>query len=122
MVHSKDSIENNFSIASKLFAVPLLGLLSLLHSGVFPIFLLPKCDYMLLFLKKKYFRSSPVHLIATSKSLHSYARPPPGLSESDSGFSKHHIDETPVRHERVSYIYLTKWRPEKNVFEAEIAS
>ncbi|KAL8202178.1 UNVERIFIED_CONTAM: HMG box-containing protein 1 [Gekko kuhli] len=49
-----------------------------------------------------YNRSSPVHLIATSKSLHSYARPPPVSSQSDSGFPKHHIDETPVRHERTS--------------------
>ncbi|EMP31282.1 HMG box-containing protein 1 [Chelonia mydas] len=47
-----------------------------------------------------YNRSSPVHIIATSKSLHSYARPPPGSSKSDSSFSKHHLDETPVRHER----------------------
>ncbi|XP_024075639.1 HMG box-containing protein 1 isoform X1 [Terrapene carolina triunguis] len=49
-----------------------------------------------------YNRSSPVHIIATSKSLHSYARPPPGSSKSDPSFSKHHLDETSVRHERAS--------------------
>ncbi|XP_010116622.1 PREDICTED: HMG box-containing protein 1-like, partial [Chlamydotis macqueenii] len=47
-----------------------------------------------------YNRSSPVHIIATSKSLHSYARPPPGSSKNDPNFSKNDLDETPVRHER----------------------
>ncbi|XP_060634360.2 HMG box-containing protein 1 isoform X2 [Anolis sagrei] len=49
-----------------------------------------------------YNRSSPVHLIATSKSLHSYARPPPEPSQSDSGFPRHNIDASPVRHERTN--------------------
>ncbi|XP_029471188.1 HMG box-containing protein 1 isoform X2 [Rhinatrema bivittatum] len=52
-----------------------------------------------------YNRSSPVHIIATSKSLHSYARPPPVSSRSASEpvFSKHHWKEaTSVRHERAS--------------------
>lgn len=51
-----------------------------------------------------YFRSSPVHIIATSKSLHSYARPPPvSSSKSEPAFPHHHWkEETPVRHERVS--------------------
>lgn len=59
-------------------------------------------DY--LFFKKINFRSSPVHLIATSKSLHSYARPPPELSRSESGFSKRDVSDSPVRHERVSFV------------------
>lgn len=51
-----------------------------------------------------YFRSSPVHIIATSKSLHSYARPPPvsSSSKSEPAFPHHWKEETPVRHERVS--------------------
>nr|XP_020668736.1 HMG box-containing protein 1 isoform X1 [Pogona vitticeps]XP_020668737.1 HMG box-containing protein 1 isoform X2 [Pogona vitticeps] len=49
-----------------------------------------------------YNRSSPVHLIATSKSLHSYARPPPESSQNDSGFSKHDISDSPVKHERTN--------------------
>eukprot|EP00076_Gallus_gallus_P012872 XP_015131198.1 HMG box-containing protein 1 isoform X1 [Gallus gallus] len=49
-----------------------------------------------------YNRSSPVHIIATSKSLHSYARPPPGSSKNDPNFSKSDLDETPVRHERTN--------------------
>uniref|UniRef100_A0A8C8ZYR4 HMG box-containing protein 1 n=1 Tax=Prolemur simus TaxID=1328070 RepID=A0A8C8ZYR4_PROSS len=56
-----------------------------------------------------YNRSSPVHIIATSKSLHSYARPPPVSSSSESGpaFPHHHWkEETPVRHER-SVLKLT---------------
>ncbi|NWX83964.1 HBP1 protein, partial [Nothoprocta ornata] len=49
-----------------------------------------------------YNRSSPVHIIATSKSLHSYARPPPGSSKNDPNLSKNDLDETPVRHERAN--------------------
>ncbi|NXK58901.1 HBP1 protein, partial [Sylvietta virens] len=49
-----------------------------------------------------YNRSSPVRIIATSKSLHSYARPPPGSSNNDPSFSKNDVDETPVRHERAN--------------------
>ncbi|XP_065599675.1 HMG box-containing protein 1 isoform X1 [Cyrtonyx montezumae] len=49
-----------------------------------------------------YNRSSPVHIIATSKSLHSYARPPPGSSKNDPSFSKSDLDEIPVRHERTN--------------------
>ncbi|NXY90997.1 HBP1 protein, partial [Alcedo cyanopectus] len=49
-----------------------------------------------------YNRSSPVHIIATSKSLHSYARPPPGSSKNDPSFPKSDLDETPVRHERAN--------------------
>ncbi|XP_053575151.1 HMG box-containing protein 1 [Bombina bombina] len=46
-----------------------------------------------------YNRSSPVHIIATSKSLHSYARPPP--TESEPSFTKNHWkEEQSVRHER----------------------
>eukprot|EP00069_Balaena_mysticetus_P019757 bmy_12515T0 len=49
-----------------------------------------------------YNRSSPVHIIATSKSLHSYARPPPvSSSKGEPAFPHHHWKEqTPVRHER----------------------
>ncbi|XP_069485239.1 HMG box-containing protein 1 isoform X2 [Ambystoma mexicanum] len=48
-------------------------------------------------------RSSPVNIIATSNSLHSYARPPPVTSESEPNFSKHHWKvETPIKHERAS--------------------
>uniref|UniRef100_A0A2I3GWN5 HMG box-containing protein 1 n=1 Tax=Nomascus leucogenys TaxID=61853 RepID=A0A2I3GWN5_NOMLE len=56
-----------------------------------------------------YNRSSPVHIIATSKSLHSYARPPPvsSSSKSEPTFPHHHWkEETPVRHER-SVLKLT---------------
>uniref|UniRef100_A0A2I3SH99 HMG box-containing protein 1 n=1 Tax=Pan troglodytes TaxID=9598 RepID=A0A2I3SH99_PANTR len=56
-----------------------------------------------------YNRSSPVHIIATSKSLHSYARPPPvsSSSKSEPAFPHHHWkEETPVRHER-SVLKLT---------------
>uniref|UniRef100_A0A7N9DDY8 HMG box-containing protein 1 n=1 Tax=Macaca fascicularis TaxID=9541 RepID=A0A7N9DDY8_MACFA len=52
-----------------------------------------------------YNRSSPVHIIATSKSLHSYARPPPvsSSSKSEPAFPHHHWkEETPVRHERAN--------------------
>ncbi|KAB0400821.1 hypothetical protein E2I00_003055 [Balaenoptera physalus] len=51
-----------------------------------------------------YNRSSPVHIIATSKSLHSYARPPPvSSSKGEPAFPHHHWKEqTPVRHGRVS--------------------
>ncbi|XP_030072165.1 HMG box-containing protein 1 isoform X2 [Microcaecilia unicolor] len=52
-----------------------------------------------------YNRSSPVHIIATSKSLHSYARPPPvsSRSEHEPTFSRHHWKEmTSARHERAS--------------------
>uniref|UniRef100_A0A5F8H286 HMG box-containing protein 1 n=1 Tax=Monodelphis domestica TaxID=13616 RepID=A0A5F8H286_MONDO len=51
-----------------------------------------------------YNRSSPVHIIATSKSLHSYARPPPvSSSKGETTFSNHHWkDEGSVRHERAS--------------------
>ncbi|XP_044136131.1 HMG box-containing protein 1 [Bufo gargarizans] len=50
-----------------------------------------------------YNRSSPVHIIATSKSLHSYARPPPVSTESESNVSKSHWkEERPVRHERAN--------------------
>ncbi|KAJ7329583.1 hypothetical protein JRQ81_015757 [Phrynocephalus forsythii] len=49
-----------------------------------------------------FYKSSPVHLIATSKSLHSYARPPPELSQSEPGFSKHDVGHWPVRHERTN--------------------
>ncbi|KAL1784012.1 HMG box-containing protein 1 isoform X1 [Sigmodon hispidus] len=52
-----------------------------------------------------YNRSSPVHIIATSKSLHSYARPPPVSSSSKSrpAFPHDHWkEETPVRHERAN--------------------
>ncbi|KAG8142638.1 hypothetical protein E2320_005858 [Naja naja] len=45
-------------------------------------------------------RSSPVHLLATSKSLHSYARPPPESSPNEAVFPQHHVEETPIRHER----------------------
>ncbi|KAG8439927.1 hypothetical protein GDO86_005915 [Hymenochirus boettgeri] len=48
-------------------------------------------------------RSSPVHIIATSKSLHSYARPPPVSAESESNLSKSHWrEETSVIHERTN--------------------
>ncbi|EHB15694.1 HMG box-containing protein 1 [Heterocephalus glaber] len=50
-----------------------------------------------------YNRPSPVHIIATSKSLHSYARPPPvsSSSKSEPAFPHHRWkEETPVRHER----------------------
>ncbi|KAL7976276.1 hypothetical protein Chor_002495 [Crotalus horridus] len=49
-----------------------------------------------------YNTSSPVHLLATSKSLHSYARPPPEPSPSETVFPKHHVEETPIRHERTN--------------------
>eukprot|EP00079_Xenopus_tropicalis_P033768 XP_017947539.1 PREDICTED: HMG box-containing protein 1 isoform X1 [Xenopus tropicalis] len=50
-----------------------------------------------------YNRSSPVHIIATSKSLHSYARPPPVPTESKSNVSRSHWrEETMVRHERTN--------------------
>ncbi|KAM9312505.1 HMG box-containing protein 1 [Gastrophryne carolinensis] len=50
-----------------------------------------------------YNRSSPVHIIATSKSLHSYARPPPASTENESHLSKSHWKEEPsVRHERAN--------------------
>ncbi|XP_015684276.1 HMG box-containing protein 1 [Protobothrops mucrosquamatus] len=49
-----------------------------------------------------YNTSSPVHLLATSKSLHSYARPPPESSPSETVFPKHHVEETPIRHERTN--------------------
>uniref|UniRef100_A0A2K5QML7 HMG box-containing protein 1 n=1 Tax=Cebus imitator TaxID=2715852 RepID=A0A2K5QML7_CEBIM len=58
-----------------------------------------------------YNRSSPVHIIATSKSLHSYARPPPvsSSSKSEPAFPHHHWkEETPVRHERVSLFSVLK--------------
>ncbi|RLW01942.1 hypothetical protein DV515_00007511 [Chloebia gouldiae] len=48
-------------------------------------------------------QSSPVRIIATSKSLHSYARPPPGSSNNDPNFSKNDVDETAVRHERLRF-------------------
>ncbi|PIO38253.1 hypothetical protein AB205_0178190 [Aquarana catesbeiana] len=49
-----------------------------------------------------YNRSSPVHIIATSKSLHSYARPPP-VSPNESDLSKcDWKEETSVRHERAN--------------------
>uniref|UniRef100_A0A8C2T439 HMG box-containing protein 1 n=1 Tax=Coturnix japonica TaxID=93934 RepID=A0A8C2T439_COTJA len=48
------------------------------------------------------YASSPVHIIATSKSLHSYARPPPGSSKNDPNFSKSDLEEAPVRHERTN--------------------
>ncbi|OBS70747.1 hypothetical protein A6R68_00713, partial [Neotoma lepida] len=50
-------------------------------------------------------QSSPVHIIATSKSLHSYARPPPVSSSSKSrpAFPHDHWkEETAVRHERAN--------------------
>lgn len=47
-------------------------------------------------------RSSPVNIIATSKSLHSYARPPPA-SESELNLSKHHWkEETSIKQEQAS--------------------
>uniref|UniRef100_A0A8C5RPG8 HMG box-containing protein 1 n=1 Tax=Laticauda laticaudata TaxID=8630 RepID=A0A8C5RPG8_LATLA len=49
-----------------------------------------------------YNTSSPVHLLATSKSLHSYARPPPESSPNETVFPKHQVEETPVRHERTN--------------------
>ncbi|XP_068132381.1 HMG box-containing protein 1 isoform X1 [Hyperolius riggenbachi] len=50
-----------------------------------------------------YSRSSPVHIIATSKSLHSYARPPPASPEDESSISKSHWKEdTPIRHQRAN--------------------
>ncbi|XP_075455829.1 HMG box-containing protein 1 [Ascaphus truei] len=50
-----------------------------------------------------YDRSSPVHIIATSKSLHSYARPPPVSTESETNISKNHWkEERRVRHERAN--------------------
>uniref|UniRef100_A0A2K6T270 HMG box-containing protein 1 n=1 Tax=Saimiri boliviensis boliviensis TaxID=39432 RepID=A0A2K6T270_SAIBB len=58
-----------------------------------------------------YNRSSPVHIIATSKSLHSYARPPPvsSSSKSEPAFPHHHWkEETPVRHERVGLFSVLK--------------
>ncbi|XP_063304163.1 HMG box-containing protein 1 [Pelobates fuscus] len=48
-----------------------------------------------------YNRSSPVHIIATSKSLHSYARPPPVSPDRETRTSKSHWKEEPsVRHQR----------------------
>lgn len=45
---------------------------------------------------------SPVHIVATSKSLHSYARPPPVLSEGESCLSTNHWEErTNIKRERV---------------------
>ncbi|XP_042191088.1 HMG box-containing protein 1 isoform X1 [Callorhinchus milii] len=52
-----------------------------------------------------FYNRAPVHLLATSKSLHSYARPPPTPSASDSetGFSSAHwADQTTIKRERVS--------------------
>ncbi|XP_053319176.1 HMG box-containing protein 1 isoform X2 [Spea bombifrons] len=50
-----------------------------------------------------YNRSSPVHIIATSKSLHSYARPPPASSESETSPSKSHWkEESAVRRQRAN--------------------
>lgn len=50
-----------------------------------------------------YNRSSPVHIIATSKSLHSYARPPPvASSKGEPAFPHHWKEQTPVRHERAN--------------------
>ncbi|XP_015207771.1 HMG box-containing protein 1 isoform X2 [Lepisosteus oculatus] len=50
-----------------------------------------------------YNRSSPVHIIATSNSLHSYARPPPASSSSEPSLSKTHWKErAAVKHERAS--------------------
>ncbi|XP_041110759.1 HMG box-containing protein 1-like isoform X2 [Polyodon spathula] len=50
-----------------------------------------------------YNRSSPVHIIATSKSLHSYARPPPCASDSEPRFSETHWKERAVvKHERAN--------------------
>ncbi|XP_028933806.1 HMG box-containing protein 1 isoform X1 [Ornithorhynchus anatinus] len=50
-----------------------------------------------------YNRSSPVHIIATSKSLHSYARPPPAVAKSEPAFSNHlWKEEAKVRHERAN--------------------
>ncbi|MBN3313854.1 HBP1 protein, partial [Atractosteus spatula] len=47
--------------------------------------------------------SSPVHIIATSNSLHSYARPPPASSSSEPSLSKTHWKErAAVKHERAS--------------------
>uniref|UniRef100_A0A8C6DMY1 HMG box-containing protein 1 n=1 Tax=Moschus moschiferus TaxID=68415 RepID=A0A8C6DMY1_MOSMO len=50
-----------------------------------------------------YNRSSPVHIIATSKSLHSYTRPPPvASSKGEPAFPHHWKEQTPVRHERAN--------------------
>ncbi|KAL6081186.1 hypothetical protein STEG23_012158 [Scotinomys teguina] len=52
-----------------------------------------------------YNRSSPVHITVTSKSLHSYAHPPPVSSSSKSRPASPHDhwkEEAPVRHERAN--------------------
>ncbi|MGH0150383.1 UNVERIFIED_CONTAM: hypothetical protein FKN15_020505 [Acipenser sinensis] len=50
-----------------------------------------------------YNRSSPVHIIATSKSLHSYARPPPSTSNSEPRVSETRWKERAVvKHERAN--------------------
>ncbi|XP_038597394.1 HMG box-containing protein 1 isoform X2 [Tachyglossus aculeatus] len=47
--------------------------------------------------------SSPVHIIATSKSLHSYARPPPTVAKSEPAFSSHPWKgKAKIRHERAN--------------------
>uniref|UniRef100_A0A8C6YDQ8 HMG-box transcription factor 1 n=1 Tax=Naja naja TaxID=35670 RepID=A0A8C6YDQ8_NAJNA len=37
-----------------------------------------------------------------TKSLHSYARPPPESSPNETVFPQHHVEETPIRHERTN--------------------
>ncbi|XP_078409544.1 HMG box-containing protein 1 isoform X1 [Cetorhinus maximus] len=50
-----------------------------------------------------FYNRSPVHIVATSKSLHSYARPPPTVSESETNFSTSHWEEqTTIKRERAS--------------------
>ncbi|XP_055508969.1 HMG box-containing protein 1 [Leucoraja erinacea] len=50
-----------------------------------------------------FYNRSPVHIVATSKSLHSYARPPPVLSEGESCLSTNHWEErTNIKRERMS--------------------
>ncbi|XP_039617128.1 HMG box-containing protein 1 isoform X1 [Polypterus senegalus] len=50
-----------------------------------------------------YNRSSPVHIIATSNSLHSYARPPPSSTDGEPNYSKNHWKERSIhKHERAN--------------------